>query len=139
MQNRKASFLDTLFKKEGKGLMAQGKQKPAPKIEESKAPPTKKQKSKSRSAKKAQPPTSPWVKVASILSNIDFIRLFRVLFLALVVAFIVYQYILLTKGIFIKTYAALWHHHKMLLLAGAAFITYTSFIFYLGYRTAKKR
>ncbi|MEB4869930.1 hypothetical protein P8831_14495 [Priestia megaterium] len=119
--------------------MAQGKQKPAPKIEESKAPPAKKQKPKSRSTKKAPPPTSPWVKAASILSNIDFIRLFRVLFLALAVGFIVYQYILLTKGIFIKTYVDLWHHHKMILLAGAAFIIYTSFIFYLGYRTAKKR
>ncbi|MGG0461788.1 hypothetical protein [Priestia aryabhattai] len=119
--------------------MAQGKQKPAPKIEESKAPPAKKQKSKSRSTKKAQPPISPWVKAASVLSNIDFIRLFRVLFLALVVGFMVYQYILLTKGIFIKTYVNLWHHHKMILLAGAVFIIYTSFIFYLGYRTAKKR
>jgi hypothetical protein len=73
------------------------------------------------------------------LESIDFPRLLRLIFFALIIGFFVYQYYLLSEGKLDHILGKLWIKEKDLVVPSLLFLGYTLFIYYLGYIKGKKK
>lgn len=76
---------------------------------------------------------------STLLYNLDFPRILRLLFFTLIVGMIVYHYYLLTEGRMFDTYINLWNNNKKVLLPGIIFVGYTLVVLNIGIRIGKKR
>jgi hypothetical protein len=78
-------------------------------------------------------------KKGSSLSNINFARTLRSIFLLSVGLLIVYVYYLQTEGVLVSSIQNIWREYKQALISIVVFVAYSGFVFYLGFRKGRKK
>jgi uncharacterized membrane protein AbrB (regulator of aidB expression) len=68
----------------------------------------------------------------------EFLQYMRLIFLIVLAAFLVYLYYLHTKGVLLTTADMVWKKHQKTIEVTLGIITYSAFIYFLGYRNGKK-